>query len=381
MPRSGRRQECWTHSPQTLRTLRIKQLDAGAEQTALGSTQTRACDAASNCVSSGEITHVNNLHHSNTRGNTPSSSAAYGERTIYSCPPDIQAPSGAYGYYWSLNAQTNKTVRTWMLRSSSQVNPPSGIGSSRTHSRAERRRHARSQQAAQTTLADTHTLRRTVSNTTPERPLWLGPYRDSPPYLDGSLVGDYGWDSSGLSSTPERLASNRSLELIHARWAMLGSLGCLTPELLSSFSSVTFRESTWFTAGSQILSSTGLDYLGNPALIHAQRILAVLFLQILLIGLAEGYRVAGGPLGESAGLYPGNSLDPLGLGEDSSTLSELQLKELKNGRLAMVSILGMYTQALTTGKGPVANWQEHIANPTTINGFSYATKLSPTLLS
>jgi len=162
---------------------------------------------------------------------------------------------------------------------------------------------------------------------------------------------------------------------------MLGSLGCLTPELLSSFSSVTFRESTWFTAGSQILSSTGLDYLGNPALIHAQRILAVLFLQILLIGLAEGYRVAGGPLGESAGLYPGNSLDPLGLGEDSSTLSELQLKELKNGRLAMVSILGMYTQALTTGKGPVANWQEHIANPTTVNGFSYATKLSPTLLS
>merc|ERR1712029_575869 len=208
-------------------------------------------------------------------------------------------------------------------------------------------------------------MRRTVSSSTPERPLWLGPYSDCPPYLDGSLVGDYGWDSSGLSSTPERLSCNRNLELIHARWAMIGSLGCLVPELLSSFSGVSLGESVWFNAGSQLLSSTGLDYLGNPALIHAQSILAVLFLQTLLIALAEGYRVAGGPLG---------------FGEDSSTLSELQLKELKNGRLAMVSILGMYSQALTTGKGPVANWQEHIANPTTSNGFAYATKFAPTLL-
>jgi len=234
--------------------------------------------------------------------------------------------------------------------------------------------------ATQTRYWQTHTLRRTVSSTTTERPLWLGPYSDVPSYLDGSLVGDYGWDSSGLSSTPERLASNRNLELIHARWAMLGSLGCLVPELLSTFSGVSFGESSWFVAGSQILSSTGLDYLGNPALIHAQSILAVLFLQVLLIGLSEGYRVAGGPLGEASGLYPGASLDPLGLGEDPTTLSELQLKELKNGRLAMVSILGMYIQALTTGKGPVANWQEHIANPSTSNGFAYATKLSPTLL-
>merc|ERR1711879_411695 len=90
--------------------------------------------------------------------------------------------------------------------------------------------------------------------------------------------------------------------------------------------------------------------------------------------------VAGGPLGESAGLYPGDSLDPLGFGEDSSTLSELQLKELKNGRLAMLSMLGMYIQALCTGKGPVANWQEHIANPTSANGFAYATKLAQSML-
>merc|ERR1712144_198694 len=96
-------------------------------------------------------------------------------------------------------------------------------------------------------------LRRTVSSlSAPQRPLWLGPYSRVPPYLDGSLVGDYGWDSAGLSTTPDQLAANRELELIHARWAMLGSLGCLVPELLTQFGDLALRESAWFRAGSLI---------------------------------------------------------------------------------------------------------------------------------
>merc|ERR1712217_994192 len=235
---------------------------------------------------------------------------------------------------------------------------------------------------AASTFGPLNLRRTTATSSSPERPLWLGPYTGNVPgYLDGSLAGDYGWDTSGLSTTPEALQRNRELELIHARWAMLGALGSLLPELLATYAGSPIQEPVWFKAGAQIFSSTGLDYLGNPSLIHAQSILAVTFFQVLLIGLSEGYRLAGGPLGEVGdALYPGASFDPLGFSEDPDTLSELQVKEIKNGRLAIVAMLGLYAQALTTGKGPVANWLEHLADPASANGFAYATKFAPTLL-
>merc|ERR550514_1538457 len=220
---------------------------------------------------------------------------------------------------------------------------------------------------------------------------WYGPNRalylpggllertDIPAYLNGELAGDYGYDPLGLGKDTEQVLKYREAELIHARWAMLAAAGFVIPEGLEA-NGADIVGGTWFETGAKMLNGGTLNYFAVPWGIvnNPLPLFAIVAIEVGLMAAVENYRRVGtGPAGYSPGvgkfdpsifngldkLYPGGPFDPLELANDPEVFAELKVKEIKNGRLAMVAILGFAVQSYITGEGPYANWSKHIADP------------------
>ena len=145
----------------------------------------------------------------------------------------------------------------------------------------------------------------------PERGKSLVPVADAsePDYLEGEYPDDYGWGAAGLTADPGTFAAYREAALIHARRAELGIPGSLTPGLVAKCTAVQVDEPAWLEPDAQV--------------------------------------------------FPGGDLE-MALADDPDTVTELQLREVKNGRLAGTSMFGHYVRAAATD-GPVASWTTHVA--------------------
>eukprot|EP00879_Flechtneria_rotunda_P000466 GHRR01000567.1.p1 GENE.GHRR01000567.1~~GHRR01000567.1.p1 ORF type:complete len:268 (+),score=84.06 GHRR01000567.1:122-925(+) len=196
-------------------------------------------------------------------------------------------------------------------------------------------------------------------------------------YLDGTLPGDFGFDPLGLLDpvnsggfvTPEWL---RYSEVIHARWAMLGAAGCIAPEILGAAG--VGPQVRWFETGVIPPLGTYDKYWTDPYNLFFIEVIAMQFAELrrwqdyrypgsqskqYFLGLEKVFGGSGDPA------YPGGPFFNLfNMGAKSEAeMKDLKLREIKNGRLAMLAVLGYGAQAVLTGKGPFENLQDHLADP------------------
>eukprot|EP00956_Cyclotella_meneghiniana_P010897 scaffold15236_cov75-Cyclotella_meneghiniana.AAC.8 len=157
------------------------------------------------------------------------------------------------------------------------------------------------------------------------------------PFRPGNDKSAKNFDPLGLSErAPEWLNWFREAELKHGRQAMLGVVGLVVPEFIR-------------VPGEQF------SFEAIPKVIDAHdALLDTSMKQILLwISLWEAMCIPALANMNEFDRSPGDfGFDPLKLmPKDEAGKKAMQLKELKNGRLAMIALGGMISGAVITGKG------------------------------
>jgi hypothetical protein len=157
------------------------------------------------------------------------------------------------------------------------------------------------------------------------------------------MLGDYGVDPLRRGATDkEQLAWYREGELYNGRWAMAAVAGILFTDALGL--------PKFWEAGAETYA------LDNKTLLAVE----IPVMAVLEAKRYEGYKKTGE--GGVLGSFP---FDPMGMRSE-----ETKLKELKNGRLAMLAFIGFCSQAAVRGLGPIDCLKQHIADPWNNNIFT-----------
>mmetsp|Transcript_20425 Transcript_20425/g.60284 ORF Transcript_20425/g.60284 Transcript_20425/m.60284 type:complete len:237 (-) Transcript_20425:385-1095(-) len=179
------------------------------------------------------------------------------------------------------------------------------------------------------------------------------PFQERPAKLDGTMLGDIGFDPLGLSNLWD-LNWLRAAELKHGRVGMLASLGFLVQEgyrLPGPASNPTlFSE-----------AKTPLEALASAPPLGLAQIVAVIFLIELATSskllVTESFQEGDAKpvLSKASDTVPGDlGWDPLGLAADGVN-GDYAIAELKHGRLAMIALLAMIVQINVCGKPVIAH--------------------------
>merc|ERR1719183_609061 len=196
------------------------------------------------------------------------------------------------------------------------------------------------------------------------------PWATAPATLDGSMLGDVGFDPLGFSTVPVGpwfkgfagrngvpgdLNWYREAELIHGRIAQLAVVGFLAPGLFG-----TLPGNEW--TGVDAYSYTNpLEAFGKvPGLALLQIFLFMSFLEFRRINIIkeEGESYSPGDLRIGQGGW-----NPFGLDYSPEQYEYKRLQELKHCRLAMVGIFGLWAQALASGESVATQLGAGLSTP------------------
>jgi len=170
----------------------------------------------------------------------------------------------------------------------------------------------------------------------------IGALKETSPLLTSTMPGNKGFDPLGFAKRNDLLLQYREAELKHARLAMLAAVGwasseLLHPKLVALLGKDPNSKASWLQPGASGALEKAPSVLNGgletvPPLAWASLVLAT--------GILEVWRMLS-IAGKSNSFEPGDlGFDPLNFYgmADAAERRSLQLKEINNGRLAMVAI-------------------------------------------